>query len=58
MNGPLDTVATEIDATCNYVHVAAGPDVGLEAQIEKFWNIDTGHVLEAVSCRCPLMIRR
>ncbi|XP_014676449.1 PREDICTED: uncharacterized protein LOC106816368 [Priapulus caudatus] len=45
VNGPLDTVATYTDARCNYVHVEAGSDLGLEAQVERFWNIDTGHVL-------------
>ena len=45
VNGPMHAVSSDANAVCNFVQAFQGSDYPLDVQVEKFWKLDTGHML-------------
>ena len=45
VNGPMHAVSSDANAVCNFVQAFQGSDYLLDVQVEKFWKLDTGHML-------------
>ncbi len=45
LNGPIVDEQSSMSSVCNFVHAANQEEVALNAQVERFWKLDTAHAL-------------
>ena len=58
LNGPIMDNQPSMSSVCNFVHAASDDEVALEAQIERFWKLDTAHALAGSHPRMSINDKR